>query len=111
MTPPTSHPCQGCFLQEERHGRVCPAARDVYGLDNLAERERRAAALRAGLAQDAHDLPTFCQLIQFDARQLGPSRALSAAVSHPLLEATPADRLSTTARKESTDAPVARTTE
>lgn len=99
MTPPPHdlHPCQGCFLQEHRSGRVCPAARDTYGLPDVAEEQRRAELLRAAILQDA---PTGLSLIELvrqeaQARQLGPSRSAPLA-----LPPAPASSLSHDSRKE-----------
>jgi len=68
MTPPSNHahPCAGCALQEAREGRVCPAARDAYGLPDV-EAQRHAAALHAAILADARAMPGFAALVRHDA--------------------------------------------
>lgn len=59
-------PCHRCVLQESRDGRVCPAAREVYGLPDV-ETERHAAALHAAILADAQGAPGFAELVRRDA--------------------------------------------
>ncbi len=99
------HPCSMCLLFEARG--VCPMARDAYGLETPALAQRRAEALRAGIAQDApaHSLP---ELMRRDAQRQRPGVLLSPA---PLaLPAASAAPLSTDSRKEAVHAATPRTT-
>lgn len=107
MTPPT-HPCEGCFLQESREGRVCPPARDVYGLADLIA-QRQAEALRAALAQDAENTRSLAQCICIDASLPAPHKLLPATSPTLLLAAAPTGRLSADFRKEPVHVPAART--
>jgi hypothetical protein len=56
MTPPPPLPCEGCAFQESRGGRVCPAAREVYGLPDV-EAQRHAETLYAAVLADAQRVP------------------------------------------------------
>jgi hypothetical protein len=67
MTPPPTHPCSNCFLEEQREGRVCPAARDVYGLPDL-EAQQNAEALRLAIRED-RPLSTLADLVHVDAER------------------------------------------
>lgn len=109
MTPPSNAAavCGGCFLYE--HRGVCPMARDAYGLQNPAELERRAEALRVALAQDAHDRSSLCQFVQIDASKTAPPKPLPAAPSHLLLVAATTPAASTADSKEPVYAAFART--
>lgn len=51
-----NHPCRGCFLEQQRGGRVCPAAREIHGLPDVGA-ERRAAPLHAAILRDASPAP------------------------------------------------------
>jgi hypothetical protein len=105
MSPPSSnHPCHNCLLQEQRQGRVCPAAHDVYGLPDL-QAQQHAEALRQGITQDALVIPQLPALVQLDAQL---SRALPAAERLGLVAAA-ADPLATASRKETTRVLLART--
>ena len=52
MTPPPSHDhtCEGCALQEARDGRVCPSARDDYGLPDVEAQLGAAVCTGPGAA-------------------------------------------------------------
>jgi hypothetical protein len=84
MTPPPSHPCEGCVLQEARDGRVCPVARDAYSLPDL-EAQRHAQALHAAILADAGRTPGFAELVRSDA--MSRTGALPASISLGLLAA------------------------
>lgn len=89
MSPPSDrHPCLGCFLQERRGGRVCPAAREVHALDNL-EVQRDAEALHAAILRDAGTIPSLGELVRLEAHQY-PLR-LAAAFRLGLLAVPSAD--------------------
>jgi hypothetical protein len=89
MTPPPIHPCEGCFLQEQREGRTCPAAHDAYGLPDL-QATRNSEALRAAIQSDAYSYPSLDQLVRIDAaREVLPGGPLL-----PVIEAAPAALLS-----------------
>lgn len=79
MSPPANHqhPCENCVLQEARDGRVCPAARDAYGLEDLVA-QRRAEALHAAILADAGRTPCFAELVRRDA--MNRTGALPAAI-------------------------------
>jgi hypothetical protein len=100
MTPPPNHnhPCEGCFLQEQRSGRVCPTARDAYGLPDVTEAQRRAAALHAAILADAQNIPAFAELVRLDA--MSPAVALPASISLGLLAPPSLVPLYHDARKE-----------
>lgn len=100
MTPPPNHnhPCQGCFLQEQRSGRTCPTARDAYGLPDVTEAQRRADVLHAAILEDAQHIPAFAELVRLDA--MNPAVALPASISLGLLAAPLSDHLYHDARKE-----------
>jgi hypothetical protein len=68
MTPPSDHhSCEGCVLQESRQGRVCPAAREVYGLADLVD-QFQAEALRVAVMADALSAgPTLPELVRLEA--------------------------------------------
>jgi hypothetical protein len=68
MTPPPNPNllCEGCFLAEQRDGRVCPAARDVHGLPDV-EAHRHAQALHDAILADAGRTPGFAELVHRDA--------------------------------------------
>ena len=87
MTPPPNQNfvCQGCFLQEQRSGRVCPTARDAYGLPDVIEAQRRADVLHAAIVADAQAVPAFADLLRLDA--MSPAVALPASISLGLLAA------------------------
>jgi hypothetical protein len=87
MTPPPNddHPCQGCFLQEQRSGRICPAAREIHRLADLADAQRRADALHAAILADAQNIPAFAALVRRDA--MTRNGALPASISLGLLAA------------------------
>ena len=89
MTPPPIHPCEGCFLQEEREGRVCPAAHDIYGLPDV-QAERNRESLRAAIQLDAYSYPSLDQLVRIDAAR----GALPGGALLPMIEAAPAAPLS-----------------
>jgi hypothetical protein len=98
MTPPHNSVCQGCFLQEQRSGRICPAARTVYGLPDVAEAQRRAAVLHAAILADARAVPAFADLVRHDA--MSPAVALPASIRLGLLAAPPLVSLPLDSRKE-----------
>lgn len=99
MTPPPNHnhPCQGCFLQEQRSGRVCPAARDAHGLADLVA-QRRAEALHTAILTDAQNVPAFAELVRLDA--MNPAAALPASITLGLLAAPSLVSLSPDSRKD-----------
>jgi hypothetical protein len=66
-----NHPCRGCFLEQQRGGRVCPAAREIHGLPDVGA-ERRAAPLHAAILRDASPAPSFTELVHRDAVNTGP---------------------------------------
>jgi hypothetical protein len=85
MTPPPNHPCESCHLQEARGGRVCPRARDAYGLADLVA-QHQAEALHAAILADAGRTPGFAELVRLEAQQpqtklLAPSPRLLPAAS------------------------------
>jgi hypothetical protein len=92
------HPCHGCLLQEQRDGRVCPAAREVYGLPDVIEAQRRADVLHAAIVEDAQTIPAFADLVRFDA--MSPTAALPASISLGLLAAPSLVPLFPDSRKE-----------
>jgi hypothetical protein len=97
MSPSSSnHPCEHCFLQEQRQGRVCPAAHDVYGLSDLQAQQQSAEALRQAITQDAQIVVQLPALVQLDAQL---ASALPDAERLGLVAAA-TDPLSTTSRKE-----------
>lgn len=98
MTPPPNHnhPCQDCFLQEQRRGRVCPTAREIHQLADLAEAQRRAAVLHAAILTDAQNIPAFAALVRLDA--MSRNVALPASISLGLMPAP--DALYHDSRKE-----------
>jgi hypothetical protein len=100
MTPPPNHnhPCEGCFLQEQRSGRTCPAARDAYDLPDVAEAQRHAEALHATILADAQNVPAFADLVRLDA--LSRTIALPASISLGLLAAPSLAPLFPDPRKE-----------
>ena len=85
MTPPPdhNHPCEGCFLAEQREGRVCPAARDL-GLPDV-KAQRHAEALHAAILADAGRVPGFAELVRHDA--INRTGVLPASISLGLLAA------------------------
>jgi hypothetical protein len=100
MPPPPNQnfACQGCFLQEQRSGRVCPTARTVYGLPDVSEAQRRADVLHAAVVADAQSVPAFADLVRRDA--LSRAVALPASISLGLLPAPPLNPLFHDSRKE-----------
>lgn len=96
--PNHNHFCDGCFLQEQREGRVCPAAHDVYGLPDLAEAASRAAALHTAVAQDAEAVPGFGELVSRDAASR--TGILPMSIRLGLLAIPAAEPLSPDSRKE-----------
>jgi hypothetical protein len=98
MSPPYNqdHACRGCFLAGQREGRVCPAARDAYGLPDV-EAQRHAAALHAAILADAGRVPGFAELVRRDA--VSHTGALAASISLGLL-APSSDPLFPDSRKE-----------
>jgi hypothetical protein len=98
MTPPNpnQHPCRGCFLEQQREGRVCPAAR-AQGLPDV-ETERHAAALHAAILADAQGLPGFAELVRRDAVS-HHTGALPASIRHGLLAAPSSDSVSTDSKE------------
>ncbi len=99
MTLPLSptHPCEGCFLQEQRSGRVCPSARDAYALADL-EAQRHGEALHAAILADAGRVPGFAELVRRDA--MSRTGALPASISLGLLAAPSPHPLFTDSAKE-----------
>jgi hypothetical protein len=100
MTPPSpdQHPCRGCFLEQQRGGRVCPAAREVHGLPDVAT-ERHAEALHAAILADARSVvPTFAELVRLDAASR--TGALPASIRLGLAAALSSDSVPTDSRKE-----------
>jgi hypothetical protein len=100
-----SHPCVGCFLQEHRGGRVCPAARDTYALLDLAEAQPQTEALHVAIVRDAQATASLPELVRQDATASSLSRAgLLAAVpssdplSHDSREEAPRESVSRTVR-------------
>jgi hypothetical protein len=91
MTPPPnhSHPCERCFLQEQRGGRVCPVAHEVHRLPDV-EAERHAAALHAAILADAEVVVGFAELVRRDAVS-HHTGALPASIRLGLLVAPSAD--------------------
>jgi hypothetical protein len=85
-------------LQEQRSGRICPSARHVYGLPDIAEAQRHADALHAAILSDAQNVPAFAELVRRDA--MSRTAALPASFSLGLLAAPSPDPLSHEARKE-----------
>jgi hypothetical protein len=98
MTPPSNNPfCSNCFLQEQRSGRVCPAARDVYGLPDVDEAQRRDV-LHVAIRSDAQSVPAFADLVRLDA--MSPAVALPASIRLGLLPAPSFAPLFPDSRKE-----------
>jgi hypothetical protein len=64
--PNDNHPCRGCFLEQQRGGLVCPAAREVHSLPDV-DAERHAAALHAAILADAKGVLGFAELVRRDA--------------------------------------------
>lgn len=84
MSPPFSqHPCSGCFLQEQRGGRVCPAAREVHALDDLEV--KRGEMLRAAIVADAQAVVSFAELLRRDAAQGRLPHVLAGGAASALL--------------------------
>lgn len=103
----TSHVCADCFLVETT-GRVCPTAREAYGLETPAYVLPRSEALRAAVAADAGTHRTLRDLVCLDAARLG-----SEASRNTLLLPSPAaaGQISNTdTQKEMTHVIAARTT-
>jgi hypothetical protein len=100
MTPPPNyhHSCENCALQEARDGRVCPAAREVYGLPDVIKAQRRADVLHAAIVEDARNVPAFADLVRLDA--MSPAVASPAAISLGLLPAPSLAPLFPDSRKE-----------
>lgn len=100
MPPPHNHHhlCENCVLQEARGGRICPAARDAYGLPDVIEAQRRADALHAAIVEDAQHIPAFAELVRFDA--MSPAVVLPASISLGLLPAPSLVSLFSDSRKE-----------
>jgi hypothetical protein len=98
MTPPPdhNHPCEGCFLAEQREGRVCPAARDL-GLPDV-EAQRHAESLYAAILADVGRTPGFAELVRGDA--ISHTGVLPASISLGLLAAPSPDSVSTNSPKE-----------
>lgn len=96
-SPNHNHPCEGCFLQESRDGRTCPAAHDIHGLADLVA-QHRAEALHAAILADAGRVPGFAELVRRDA--MSHTGALPAAVRLGLLAAPSPDAVSSDSRKE-----------
>jgi hypothetical protein len=108
MTPPPNpHPCQGCPIEEARDGRVCPAARDAYGLPDV-ETQRRADVLHAAILADAGCTPGFVELVRRDAITR-PAGALSGSLGRALLVAHLSDPATHDSAKEVVRAFSART--
>jgi hypothetical protein len=95
--PNHDHPCQGCFLEQQRGGRVCPAAREVYGLPDI-EAERHATALHAAVLADAQAVPGFAELVRHDA--FSRTAVLPAPISLGLVAAPTSDPLFLNTPKE-----------
>jgi len=95
--------CNNCILQEARGGRVCPIARDTYGLPDLVEARHHAAALHAAILADAQRLPGFAELIRRDAITR-PTGALPASLGRGLLVAHLSDPATHDSAKEVVDA-------
>jgi hypothetical protein len=93
----SSHPCQGCALQEARGGRVCPAAREVHRLPDV-EAQPRADVLHAAIVQEARPVPALPELVRRDAVSL--AGALPVATRLGLLPAPAPAPLSHHPRKE-----------
>ncbi len=87
MTPPPNHdhPCEGCYLQEARDGRVCPAARNVYSLADLVA-QRQAEVLHAAILAELGRTAGFVELVRLEAQQRRPKLPAS---SPRLLPAAP----------------------
>jgi hypothetical protein len=98
MTPPPIHRCEGCFLQEQREGSVCPGARDAYGLADV-QAERNSEALRAAIQLDAYSYPSLAQLVRIDAAQAARDAQLGGA-SLLVIDAAPAGLLPVAATDE-----------
>jgi hypothetical protein len=79
LLPSHEHPCWGCFLEQQRGGRVCPAAREVYSLPDV-EAQRHTAALHAAVLADAGRTSGFAELVRGDAVR---RRAGVLSVPHP----------------------------
>lgn len=89
MNPsPDHHPCLGCVLQEQRGGRVCPAAREVHALDDL-EVQSSADVLHAAIVADAQTIPSLGELVRLEAHQY--PAGLAAAFRLGLLAVPSAD--------------------
>lgn len=91
---PKDHPCEGCFLAEQREGRVCPVAQDL-GLPDV-EAQRHAESLYAAILADAGRTPGLAELVRRDAaNHTGVLPAsinlglLAAPLSHPLYTDSP----------------------
>jgi hypothetical protein len=98
MTPPPNynHPCDGCFLQEQRRGRVCPAARDAYALEDL-EAQRQGEILRALVLAEAGGAPSLTEMVRREAQQ-GPQEL--PAASRPTLPVASLQYIPDNSRKE-----------
>jgi hypothetical protein len=68
MSPPPTPDCVGCALQEARGGRVCPTARDVYGLEDLVA-QHRADVLHDAIVLEAEAVPSLSELVRLEGRQ------------------------------------------
>ena len=98
MSPPPNHnhPCEGCALEQARGGRVCPAARNDYGLPDV-EAQRHAESLYAAILADAGRVPGFAELVRGDA--ISHTGVLPASISLGLLAARSPDSVSTNSPK------------
>jgi hypothetical protein len=98
IPPPTdNHPCGGCALQEARDGRVCPVARDAFGLPDV-ETQRHAEALHAAILAEAQQRPAFAELVRHDA--MSHTAALPASIRLGLLAAPAPVSIPTDGAKE-----------
>jgi hypothetical protein len=105
--PPNADPvCGGCFLYETRG--VCPAARDIYGLHNSAEAERRAERFRQAITEDAAHAVGLYELVRLDAERQSAAPDLAAAERLALLRPVAASADPT--RKERVYVPIASAT-
>lgn len=106
MTPPPNHdhPCEGCYLQEARDGRVCPSARHTHGLADLVA-QRQAEVLRAAILADLGRTAGFVELVRLEAQQRRPKLLTP---SPRLLPAAPATSTPHTQQKEAIHVVVSR---
>jgi hypothetical protein len=76
MTPPLDNDttCAGCFLYQQRGGRVCPMLDQQA--DEASSAVRRAVALRALILAEAPVAPSLIELVRQEARPQGPSDRL-----------------------------------